>query len=199
MASAIVSSWQSIVARNIDPLDAAVLTVGMIRGGTRYNIIPETVELQGTVRTLKTDVQVLAKTRMHEMASGITQAYGGTFTFDYKNNTPATINDPVLARWAEKSLVEAVGTRHVHELPPTMGAEDFAYFAQVVPGFYFRLGVHKPGTETGGLHTPTFRGDDSAIEVGIRTMSGLLLSYLHASPATDHPSAQVGGFPGKPG
>lgn len=199
MAAAIVSSWQSIVARNVDPQDAAVLTVGMIRGGTRYNIIPETVELQGTVRTLKAGVQALMEQRMREMAAGLTQAHGGTFTFDYQRNNPATINDPTLARWAEKSLVEAVGTQHVHELPPTMGAEDFAYFAQAIPGFYFRLGVHKPGTKTGGLHTPTFRGDDSAIEVGIRTMGGLLLSYLHTKPATGQPSAQIRGFPGNPG
>ena len=196
MAAAIVTSWQSIVARNVDPLDAAVLTVGMIRGGTRYNIIPETVELQGTVRTLKADVQTLMENRMREMTSGITQAHGGTFTFDYQRNNPATINDPALARWAAKALVNTVGEGHVHELPPTMGAEDFAYFAQVVPGFYFRLGVHKPGTETGGLHTPTFRGDDSAIEVGIRAMSELLLSYLHTKPAMGQPSARIRGNPG---
>lgn len=195
MAAAIISSWQSIVARNVNPLDAAVLTVGMIRGGTRYNIIPETVELQGTVRTLKAEVQTLMEQRMREMAAGIITAYGGTFTFDYQRNAPATVNDPALARWATKALVGTVGEGHVHELPPTMGAEDFAYFAQVVPGFYFRLGVHKPGTTTGGLHTPTFRGDDSAIEVGIATMSALLLAYLRTPPAINEPP---GPLPARP-
>ncbi len=187
-AAAIVSSWQSIVARNVNPLDEAVLTVGMIRGGTRYNIIPATVELQGTVRTLSGDVQALMERRMRDMTAGITAAYDSTFTFEYQKNNPATINNIALANWAVPHLAEAVGSAHVKELPPTMGAEDFAFFAQVVPGFYFRLGVHKPGTETGGLHTPTFRGDDSAIAIGIQSMSGLLLSYLHTKPTVrQHP------------
>lgn len=187
-AAAIVSSWQSIVARNVNPLDEAVLTVGMIRGGTRYNIIPATVELQGTVRTLSGDAQALMERRMRDMTAGITAAYDSTFTFEYQKNTPATINNLALANWAAPHLAEAVGSAHVKELPPTMGAEDFAFFAQVVPGFYFRLGVHKPGTETGGLHTPTFRGDDSAIAIGIQSMSALLLSYLHTKPTVrQHP------------
>ena len=188
MAAAIVSSWQSIVARNVDPLDAAVLTVGMIRGGTRYNIIPATAELQGTVRTLSGDVQTLMERRMRDMAAGITAAYGGTATFEYQKNTPITSNHPALARWAAPHLAEAMGSDHVKELPPTMGAEDFAFFAQVVPGFYFRLGVHKPGTKTGGLHTPTFRGDDSAIAIGIQSMSELLLAFLRSPPTIGPPS-----------
>ena len=93
----------------------------------------------------------------------------------YHEETRATVNDPALER--------AVGKANVLDAEPTMGGEDFAYFANVIPGFYYRLGTLKPGTTSGGLHTPTFRGDDGAIAVGVRTMSRALVDYLQTHAA----------------
>ena len=88
------------------------------------------------------------------------------------------MNDPKLAKRAGAALARALGEEHVHDLPPVMGGEDFAFFAREVPGFYFRLGTTKPGTTSGGLHTPTFRADDGAVEVGIQAMTAVVLDFL---------------------
>ena len=89
---------------------------------------------------------------------------------------------PALGVWAKDSLAKNLGADRVVPAERTMGAEDFAYFANLVPGFHFRLGVLEPGTESGGLHTPNFRAGDGAIEVGIRALTGLVLDYLESPP-----------------
>ena len=153
-----------------------MVTVGIVRGGERFNIIPGEVHLEGTVRTYNEEVRATVERRMREILDGITRAGGGSFEMEYKQNAPATVNDPALtadlrprcssARW---------GPATSRSSSPTMGGEDFAYFANEVPGFYFRLGVVAPGTTSGGLHTPTFRADDSAVPVGMRAMARLLV------------------------
>ena len=97
---------------------------------------------------------------------------------DYERGSPATINDADLSRWAVPVMSRVVGAANVTELQPTMGGEDFALFANEVPGFYYRLGMVKPGTTSGGHHTPTFKADDASLEVGIRVMSTILVDYL---------------------
>jgi amidohydrolase len=118
---------------------------------------------------------------MREILGGVAQEYGGSFELDYKQNAPAVINDPALSEKVRPSLEKAVGKDNVVESAPTMGGEDFSYFSNQVPGFYFRLGVVKPGTTSGGLHTPDFRADDSAIPVGVRAMSQIVVDYLRGS------------------
>jgi amidohydrolase len=122
---------------------------------------------------------------MREILDGVSRAAGGSYELDYRNNAPATVNDPDLARRMRPALAAAVGEDGVVDVRPVMGGEDFAYFAQQVPGFYFRLGVVAPGTTSGGLHTPTFRADDGAVPVGMRAMSGLVLAYLTGESVTD--------------
>lgn len=185
LAAEAIQSLQTIRSRNVHPRRAAVLSVGVVRGGERFNIIPEKVTLKGTVRTYDEDVQALIQRRMDEILSGLTRAAGGDYELSYEKLTPATINDPVLAQWARGALERAAGEAQVLELEPTMTAEDFAYFARRIPGHYFRLGVVAPGTTSGGLHTPTFRADDSAIPVGIRAMSRLVIDYLSSGGPTD--------------
>lgn len=182
MAAEVVQAFQTIRSRNMDPRAPGVVTVGMIHGGERNNIIPESVELEGTVRAYDPAVQDLVERRMREILEGVTHAHGGEFELRYMRNNPPTINDPELSAWARGSLERSLGGTNVIDAAPVMGAEDFAYFANEVPGFYFRLGVVKPGTESGALHTPTFRADDGAIPVGIRAMSGLVLDFLHRPP-----------------
>ncbi len=130
------------------------------------------------MRTYNPEVRDAIERRMGELLAGITQAHGGSFELDYDRGTPATINDEQLAREVAPTLVEVLGDESVKVLDPVMGGEDFAYFANEIPGFYYRLGTTKPGTDSGGLHTPTYRGDDGAVEVGIRVMSNVLLDYL---------------------
>jgi amidohydrolase len=178
IGSEAVLALQTIRSRNLPPLEPSVITVGIFRGGERFNIIPGEVTLEGTVRTYKEDVRNEVERRMREILDGITRANGATFEMDYKRNAPATVNDPALSQAVRPLLERAVGAGNVKIVEPSMGGEDFAYFANEVPGFYYRLGVVKPGTTSGGLHTPTFRADDSAVPVGIRVMSRLLADYL---------------------
>lgn len=178
MAAQAVTALQTIRSRNLDPLAPSVITVGIIRGGERFNIIPGQVHMEGTVRTYDPEIRDTVERRMDEILDGVTRAGGGTYELAYDRGAPATINDPDLAHEMLPVLKEVVGEDGFVELPPTMGGEDFAYFANQVPGFYFRLGTLKPGTSSGGHHTPTFRADDASIPVGMRAMSTILLDYL---------------------
>lgn len=178
MAAQAVLALQSIVSRNVHPLQSAVVTVGIVRGGTRFNIIPGDVNMEGTVRTYDPEVRDLIERRMGEILAGITAAGGGDYELNYERGTPATINDRELTTRMLPTLRRVVGADHVKLLDPTMGGEDFAYFANIMPGFFFRLGQVAPGTTSGDHHTPTFRADDTAIPVGMRVMTNLLLDYL---------------------
>ena len=180
MAAQAVTAFQTIRSRNLPPLEPSVVTVGIFRGGTRFNIIPNEVELEGTVRTYNPDVRDAVEKRMGEILAGVTAAGGGTYELDYDRGTPATINDPDLGARMLPTLERVMGAENVVELDPTMGGEDFAYFANEVPGFYFRLGQVLPGGTSGGHHTPDFQADNSAVPVGIRAMTNLLLDYLKA-------------------
>ena len=178
MASQVIMALQTIRSRNLSPLEPSVVTVGIVRGGTRFNIIPAEVHLEGTVRTYSEEVRDIIERRMREILAGITAAAGGTFELDYDRGTPATINDRALTARMVPTLARIVGAGNVREIEPTMGGEDFAYFANEIPGFYFRLGQVAPGTTSGDHHTPTYRADDSMIPIGIRAMAGLVLDYL---------------------
>ena len=178
MASQVVLALQTIRSRNLPPLEPSVVTVGIVRGGTRFNIIPDAVHLEGTVRTYDTTVQNEVERRMREILDGITKAGGGSFTLEYQRNTPATINDVDLTRRMVPTLERVVGAANVEQADPTMGGEDFAYFANEVPGFYFRVGQVAPGTESGDHHTPTYRADDAMIPIAIRAMANLVMDFL---------------------
>ena len=180
-ASQVVLALQTIRSRNLSAIDDGVVTTGIIRGGERNNIIPGEVYLEGTVRTFDPAVQDLIERRMEEVVRHTTAAAGADYEFNFYRGLPVTVNDRGLGERMLPSLERVVGADNVHLLPPTGGAEDFAYFAQEVPGFYYRLGTTAPGTTSGGLHTPTFTADDSAIPVGIRTMTALVLDYLQSN------------------
>ncbi|HET9228248.1 MAG TPA: amidohydrolase [Thermoanaerobaculia bacterium] len=178
MASQVVLALQTIRSRNLPPLEPSVITVGIFRGGERFNIIPGEVHLEGTVRTYNEQVRTEVERRMREILDGITKAGGGAFELEYKRNAPATVNEPELTRTSAALLARSVGADNVKVVEPSMGGEDFAYFANEIPGFYFRLGVVAPGTTSGGLHTPTFRADDSSVAAGMKAMSRLLADWL---------------------
>ncbi|HEU0052132.1 MAG TPA: amidohydrolase [Longimicrobium sp.] len=186
MASQAVLALQTIRSRNLSPFEPSVVTVGMIRGGERFNIIPAEVELHGTVRTFDPAVQDEVERRIREILDGVTRAGGGTFTLDYQRTTPVTFNNRELAGRLRPTMERLMGAANVLEVAQTTGAEDFAFFANTVPGFFYRLGTVKPGTKSGDHHTPTFMADDASIPIGMRVMSTLVLDYLAAGglPAT---------------
>ncbi|HEX2253133.1 MAG TPA: amidohydrolase [Thermoanaerobaculia bacterium] len=178
MGAQAVMALQTIRSRNLPPDAPSVVTVGIFRGGERFNIIPQSVHLEGTVRTYDPQVRADIERRMGEILDGVTRAGGGRYELDYVSNAPATINDAELARRARAPLERAVGADDVVEVPPVMGGEDFAYFSELIPGFYFRLGTTNPEHGSGGLHTPSFRADDGAVEVGIRAMAHVVWDFL---------------------
>ena len=178
MAAQTITALQTIRSRNLSPLAPSVVTVGIVRGGTRFNIIPAEVLLEGTVRTYDPRVQDTVERRMREIVDGVTRAGGGSFEIEYDRVTPVVINDPGLTAWAVRTLGDVVGAESVTRADPWMAGEDFAHFANEAPGFYYFLGTQKPGTTSGGHHSPTFRADDAALPVGVRAMAHLAWRYL---------------------
>ncbi|HEX2202384.1 MAG TPA: amidohydrolase [Longimicrobium sp.] len=184
MASQAVLALQTIRSRNLSPFEPSVVTVGMIRGGERMNIIPETVEMHGTVRTFDPAVQDQVERRMREIFDGVTRAGGGSYELQYDRITPVTVNHRDLAARMRPTMERLMGRENVVDVPQTAGAEDFAFFSNTVPGFFYRLGTVKPGTKSGDHHTPTFMADDASIPIGMRVMTTLLLDYLSANART---------------
>jgi amidohydrolase len=180
IASQVVLALQTIRSRFLDPRVPSVLTVGIIRGGTRHNIIPAEVELEGTIRTFEKSVQDTIETRMREIFAGTTQASRASFTLEFNRSHPVTVNDTALTARLAPTLKRVLGPDNVRQRPPITGAEDFSYFANEVPGFYFFLGAVPPGKKSGGHHTPTFYADDGAVPIGIKVMTGLVLDFLAA-------------------
>ena len=181
MASQAVMALQTIRSRNINPLEPSVVTVGIFRSGERYNIIPSEVYLEGTVRTFEPAVRDEIEQRMRDILDGIAKTYGGSYELNYHRIVPSVYNDPELFEKMWPTVQQTVGEENAIIVPRSMVYEDFSFFANEVPGFFFRLGMVKPGTTTGGHHTPTFRADDTSIAVGMRTMTNLLWDYLSIS------------------
>jgi len=178
-AAHVITALQTIPSRIIDTRDPVVVSVGIVKGGTRWNIIPGNVVLEGTVRTHSVKVRKRVESVFSRLVQDTAKAHGGTATITYQGMAPVTWNTPSLAHKMVPTLVRSVGAKRVNILKPTMGGEDFAFYAQKVPGFYIRLGVRnaKIGAIE-SLHTPGFKIDERALEVGVRTMASLAYDYL---------------------
>ncbi len=182
ISAKIIDGFQSIISRE-SPLvnEAAVITVGKITSGVRFNIIPESAELIGTVRTLDPSMRSMIMRRMNEMAEGIAKTYGGNASIEWQNNTVITYNDPELTARMLPSLQAVAGTDHVVLTKATTGGEDFSYFQEEVPGFYFFLGGMTPGNEQPfPHHTPDFYIDESGLLLGVKALTQLSMDYLNA-------------------
>ncbi len=181
ISSKIIDGFQSIISRESKLIDeAAVITVGKITSGVRFNIIPESAEMIGTVRTLDSDMRELIIRRMKEMASTIAKAYGGEATIDFESFTNITYNDPELVQQMLPSIKKVAGDANVQLVKATTGGEDFSYYQETVPGFYFFLGGMTPGnTKAFPHHTPDFKIDDSGLLLGVKTLTEMSLDYLN--------------------
>lgn len=185
-ASQFVLALQTIRSRSFPGLEPGVVTVGTIEGGSRHNIIPGEVTLSGTIRTFRPEMSALAEARLRAILDGVTKAAGATGeVLRYQRGAPATINDAALTRESVPVLERLFGKDKVRRIPPAIGSEDFSFFANVVPGFFYRLGQVAPGQTSGDHHTPTYRADDGAVGAGIRAMSLLVAEHLarHAAGA----------------
>jgi len=189
LASQVVLSIQTIVSRNLDASDPAVISVGKIEGGTRSNIIADEVRLEGTIRTLSDFNRKKILRLMEDIVSGITRSFGADYAFDYSEGPPPVYNHPELAEIMLPTLVEVVGEHSVERVAPLMVSEDFAYYCEKIPGFFFFLGVKPPGKSSmAPLHSPYFNPDERSIPLGIKIMSHLLLKSLeHQSRIDDTP------------
>jgi amidohydrolase len=164
VASQIVVALQSVVARSIDPLDAAVVSIGMLRSGDTFNVIPQAATLLGTTRSLRDEVRNLCETRIKSIAHSIAQAHDATVNISYNRGYPVTINHPEQTSFLADMAAHVVGSEHVDtQIPPLMGAEDFSYMLNRRPGAYIFLG----NGDTAGVHHPAYDFNDEAIPYGV--------------------------------
>jgi amidohydrolase len=179
VAAECVSALQTIRSRRVNTQEPLVLTIGSIHGGNRFNIVTDEVKMEGTVRTLNEDVRRRVKEMMNETLAGVTAAYGAKYELDYVEGAAVTYNEPALVEATLPTLRRAVGEANVIAPKPQMGAEDFSYFQQVIPGFFYFLGVgNKSKGITAMIHTPEFDVDEESLVVGVKAMTNVLLDYL---------------------
>lgn len=186
-AAQIIAALQTIPSRQLDVSAApAVVSIGSIRGGIRGNIIPDVVEMTGTIRTLDEEMRTLFHERIRRTVEHVAASAGATASVEIKSYAPVTWNDPELVERMLPTLVRAAGEQRIHQGRAIMGAEDFAHFQQKIPGFYFFLGVNDPGVGVGEAppnHSPLFNANEDALIIGVRALAGLAWDYLHGTAA----------------
>jgi amidohydrolase len=182
ISAKIVDGLQSIISRNAElTKEAAVISVGSIHSGIRFNIIPEEAQMIGTIRTLDKEMKEVIRNRMKELVPKIAQAYGGVAEVIIQDGAPITYNDPDLTSQMIPSIERVLGKDNVEVVNAVTGAEDFSYFQQEIPGFYFFLGGTPktlPETEAPSHHTPIFFIDDSALIYGVNVFTAMVKDYL---------------------
>lgn len=181
ISAKIIDGLQTIISREVDLTnEAAVISVGKITSGVRFNIIPETAEMIGTIRTLDYDMQKQVTERMKEMVPDIAKAYGGTATIEIKSNTDITFNNPDLVVQMLPTLKRVAGKDNVQIQKAVTGGEDFSYFQNEVPGFFFFLGGMTPGnTASFPHHTPDFSIDENGMILGVKALTEMSLDFLN--------------------
>jgi len=186
-AAQVVSALQSVVSRNMDPTEPAVVSVCTLHAGTTSNVIPDDAHLEGTVRYFERRHQQFIRRRMEEIVSGICAAAGARYGFDYREGYIPLVNDPGKVELAQRVTEAYLGAPAWYpKLPRTMGAEDFAFYLDRVPGAFLRLGL---GEGCPSLHNPEFDFNDQALEAGITIMSALALESLALESQSAPPSA----------
>ena len=181
ISAKIIDGLQTIISREADLTnEAAVITVGKITSGTRFNIIPESSEMIGTVRTLDPKMREMIEKRMKDMVEGIAKAYGGEASIIFQNNTSITYNDEELTARILPSLQTVAREENVIIMKATTGGEDFSFFQEKVPGVYFFLGGMTAGnTESFPHHTPDFMIDESGLLLGVKAFTQISIDYLN--------------------
>lgn len=182
IAAQVISSLQTLISRNVSPLDSAVITIGKITGGTRYNIVADRVELDGTVRTFAPETRNLLARRIEETVEGTVRAMGGTCEVNYRWGYPSVMNNPEITAIARNTIKRIVGEKGLYEIDmPNPGGEDFAFFSEKVPSAFVWVGCRpqdKPAEEFPKLHNNRFLPDEKALPFGVKYLCQVALDVL---------------------
>jgi len=185
VACQLVQAFQTILTRNVRPVETGVISVTMIEAGEATNVIPDSVSLQGTVRTFTTETLDLIESRMRALTEHTAAAFGASAEFEFSRNYPPTVNHTAETAFARQVMVDMVGADRVEPFEATMGAEDFSYFLQAKPGAYFVIGngdgAHREGGHGLGpctLHNPSYDFNDHLIPVGATLWVKLAHAWL---------------------
>jgi amidohydrolase len=177
-----VVALQTITSRQVDVTAApAIITVGAFNGGVRFNIIPDSVVMLGTIRTFDTAMRNDIHQRMRRTAESIAQSAGATALVVIDTTTSVTYNDPALTERIVPTLRAVAGANHLVVVAPNTTAEDFSRYQQRIPGVFFFLGITPPGTDPAKVapnHSPRFFVDEAALPTGVRVMAHLAVDYL---------------------
>lgn len=175
----VITMLQSIVSRRIDSLESAVITIGSIKGGDAHNIIPNSVRLYGTVRTLSEKVRNQIPIEMENVIKGVVSTHGADYTFSYEKVFPVLINDPKITDIAQNALSKIVGLNQVKELEkPSMGGEDFAYIAQHVPSSFVYIGIAEDMDNPPMHHNPSFKWNDKNLKILAQGYTQMAIEFL---------------------
>jgi amidohydrolase len=181
----VVLGLQTVVSRGIDiSREPAVVTVGMIKGGVRENIIPDSVEMRGTIRTFDEEMRDDVHERVTTLAEAVARGSRAGCTVCIEKNYPVTVNDPALTEAMLPTLQRVAGAEHVQFIPKVTGSEDFSYFQQLVPGLFFFVGVTRPEIDPAKApanHSPRFHVDERALLLGVRSLAHLACDFLEAA------------------
>ncbi|WFD10537.1 M20 metallopeptidase family protein [Tepidibacter hydrothermalis] len=181
IASQVINNIQSIVSRRISPLESAVISFGSIQGGKSHNVIPNDVELVGTVRTFSEENRKFIPKAMEDILKAVTESQGAGYEFKYEEKYPALINDEKMTEIAKNSFKKIVGEDKVVDMKePTMGGEDFAYFGQLVPASFMFVGISKDKDNLVVHHHPKFKWDDKNILTIAKGLAQTAIDYLKA-------------------
>jgi amidohydrolase len=178
-AGNLIIQIHSIVSRNVNPLESGVITIGKVSGGTATNIIPDEVELIGTVRSLNPQVREELKSRIEQVTQGVACSFSMDYRFDFEYGYPVLINDPEMSKLVASACSKGIGKENVEVLKPSMGGEDFAYYLEKVPGSFFRLGCRNE--EKGMIHpyhSSLFDIDEMILPFGVEMFVRVIDQYL---------------------
>ena len=178
-AGHLITQIHSIVSRNVNPLDRAVVSIGRVNGGTAFNIIPDEVELWGTVRSLSPQVRERLKVRLEQTTQGVARSFDLDYRYEFEDGYPALVNDPQMSHLVASACARGIGKENVEFINPSMGGEDFAYYLQKIPGSFFRLGCRN---EQKGIihpfHSSRFNIDEDVLPFGVEMFVRIIDQYL---------------------
>jgi amidohydrolase len=178
LAAQVVQAVNQIISRRINPLEAGVISICTIHAGTARNVIPETVELGGTIRSMTPEIQQILHEQLRR-ACAIVEPLGGRFELKILHGYPPTVNDPAAAQMALTTLEKMLGPGKALVQEPMMASEDFSYMLQKAPGCFLRLGVKNPNWEREyPVHTPTFRLDEDALPIGTASLVAMAVQWM---------------------
>lgn len=178
LSAHVIQAIHQVVSRRLNPIEEGVITIGTIQGGTKDNIIADTVTMTGTIRSFSQETRELLHRELRR-ACGVIEPLGGKFDLNILIGYPPTVNNPEAAALMISAVSDLLGQDHVLEAPKVMAAEDFSFMAQAAPGCFLRLGVHNPSWEQRFyVHTPTFRIDEDALPIGTASLVATALAWM---------------------